>query len=494
MPVPGALLGGRYRLVAPLGSGGMATVHKARDERLERDVAVKILLPNHAGDPVLARRFEREARSLAAAAHPGVVAVYDVDPGDPGAGVEPYFVMELCRGGSLADRLASGRRMSPDELVPILVSIADGLSGLHARGVIHRDVKPSNILLGPTRAKLADFGLARSDDPSELSDLTAPGTAVGTMPYLAPEVLAGGSAGPAADIYALAVAAFAGLTGMMPRAGSSIADLVAAADVAPPLVSAVAPDLGTAFDASVAAALDPNPARRPDAVTLGAELTSALGRWSRSRADRGAGVRPTVGVDATTVATPVPPTRPIAGAEDRASESRRRRDSRSRSALLAALAGVALAIAVFALAARAPTGDLLGSSAGSGESSPVPSASATPSPAPSPSPSPSPPPPTPTPAATPSVADRALAALDDVDAAIEAARGDGGLKGKEANELERRVREIRSAVTRGDLGEAEDRARSLANAVDKVSDEIDEDEARRLQNAADAVVDILRDR
>jgi hypothetical protein len=259
-------------------------------------------------------------------------------------------------------------------------------------------------------------------------------------------------------------------------------------------VSAVAPDLGTAFDAPVAAALDPNPARRPDAVTLGADLTSALGRWSRSRADRGAGVRPTVGVDATTVATPVPPTRPIAGAEDRASESRRRRDSRSRSALLAALAGVALAIAVFALAARAPTGDLLGSSAGSGESSPVPSASATPSPAPSPSPSPSPPPPTPTPAATPSVADRALAALDDVDAAIEAARGDGGLKGKEANELERRVREIWSAVTRGDLGEAEDRARSLANAVDKVSDEIDEDEARRLENAADAVVDILRDR
>ena len=234
MPAPGAVLGGRYRIIAPLGAGGMATVHRARDERLDRDVAVKILLPNHAGDPVLAARFEREARSLAAAAHPGVVAVFDVDPGDPAAGIEPFFVMELCPGGSLADRLAGGQRLSPDELIPIIISIADGLAGLHASGVVHRDVKPSNILLAPARAKLADFGLARSDDPATASDLTAPGTAVGTMGYLAPDVLAGGSAGPSGDVYALAVATFTGLTGTMPRAVGSIAELVAAGGQPPP--------------------------------------------------------------------------------------------------------------------------------------------------------------------------------------------------------------------------------------------------------------------
>ena len=217
MPVPGAVLAGRYRIIAPLGAGGMATVHRARDERLERDVAIKILLPNPAGDPVLAARFEREARSLAAAAHPGVVAVFDVDPGDPAAGVEPFFVMELCPNGSLAERLVGGQRLSPDELIPILISVADGLAGLHASGFVHRDVKPSNILLTPSRAKLADFGVARSDDAPEASDLTAPGTAVGTMGYMAPDVLAGGAAGPPGDVYALGVAAFSGLTGSMPR-------------------------------------------------------------------------------------------------------------------------------------------------------------------------------------------------------------------------------------------------------------------------------------
>src|SRR5688572_25770632 len=190
MPASGDLLAGRYRILAPLGAGGMATVYRANDERLSREVALKILLPNLASDPVVAERFEREARTLAAAAHPGVVSIFDVDAGDPKTGREPFFVMELCPGGSLADRLVDGQRLTPDELIPTLVSVADGLADLHARGVVHRDVKPSNILFASDRAKLADFGLARSDDGA-LDDLTTPGTAVGTMAYLAPEVLAG---------------------------------------------------------------------------------------------------------------------------------------------------------------------------------------------------------------------------------------------------------------------------------------------------------------
>jgi serine/threonine-protein kinase len=216
MPVPGERLADRYRIVALLGAGGMATVHRAHDERLDRDVAVKTLLPNLAGDPVLARRFEREARSMAAVADPGLVAVYDVEPGDPATGREPFVVMELCPGGSLADRLGVGRAMAPDDLVPILVAVASAIEALHRAGLVHRDVKPSNVLFAADRVKLGDFGLVRSDT-AEASDLTDPGTAVGTLAYLSPERLRGEAGGPPADIYALGTIAHLGLTGAMPR-------------------------------------------------------------------------------------------------------------------------------------------------------------------------------------------------------------------------------------------------------------------------------------
>ena len=495
MPASGALLAGRYRIISPLGSGGMATVHKARDERLDRDVAVKILLPNHAGDPVLAGRFEREARSLAAAAHPGVVAVFDVDPGDPAAGVEPFFVMELCQGGSLADRMGVGRRLAPDDLIPILISVTDGLAGLHARGVVHRDVKPSNIMLTNDRAKLADFGLARSDDPRELSELTAPGTAVGTMAYLAPDVLAGGPAGAPSDVYALGVAAFVGLTGSMPRQANSVADLVAAGSRPAPLVSSVAPDLGVAFDVPIAAALDVDPARRPDALSFGSSLASALGRWSRGRPVAGSGAwRGSADPMATTAAvpiTPVPAFSSAAAAPVTPSAVRPvARPSQTGRSLVAAAAVAALVLAGLAIASGRFA--LTGTPPDSSPASASPSNPPSPSPSPSPSASPTPPP---TPVPTVSVASRALAALDGVDEAIEAARGSDGLKGKDANELERRARDVRSALEQGDLDEAAKAANDLEKKVEDLSDDIDdEDAARRLENAVSAVVDILRDR
>ncbi len=494
MPAPGALLAGRYRIIAPLGSGGMATVHQARDERLDRDVAVKILLPNHAGDPVLANRFEREARSLAAAAHPGVVAVYDVDPGDPAAGVEPFFVMELCQGGSLADRMAGDRRLAPDDLIPIIISVTDGLAGLHSRGVVHRDVKPSNIMLTTDRAKLADFGLARSDNLAEASDLTAPGTAVGTMAYLAPDVLAGGVAGPPGDVYALGVAAFAGLTGSMPRQATSVADLVAAGSRPAPLVSLVAPELGVAFDEPIAAALDVDPAKRPDALSFGSSLAAALGRWSRARHVAGPPARRGAADPyATTAAAPIVPLPPISPAWAALVTPSSPRPVAGASQLgrsmvaAAAVAVLILAALIFASGRFALTGAPPGSSPSTSTrpspSSPPPSAS------PSPSPSPSP-----TPVPTPSVAARALAALDGVDAAIAAAKRSGGLKGKEANELERRASDVRSALDAGDLDAAAKAAENLAESVHDLGDEMDEDAARRLENAVTAVIEILRDR
>lgn len=488
MPAPGAVLAGRYRIISPLGAGAMATVHRARDERLERDVAVKVLLPNHAGDPILAARFEREARSLAAAAHPGVVAVFDVDPGDPAAGVEPFFVMELCEGGSLADRLAGGHRLSPDELLPILISVADGLAGLHASGVVHRDVKPSNILLAPARAKLADFGLARSDDAARPSDLTASGTAVGTMSYLAPDVLAGHPAGPPGDVYALGVVAFVGLTGTLPRATGSIAELVVEAGRPAPVVSSAAPDLGRAFDGPVAAALDPDPTNRPTAETLAAQLTTALGNWSRSRSSATSmdGSVPS-DPDAMTAVVPVAAVpvqadsrvRPVPSPDGPGSAVSRR------NLVAAALLG-GLIVAVLALAAtRSP-----GATQAGGTNPPSASALIASSPPASASiPA--------TLAPTPSIVARALKALDNVDAAIEAsgasAPGPGGPK-KDAGDFARRARDIRSALERADLDAAAKDADGLAKAVSKASGGPKGEPDPALDRAIADLIQILDDR
>ena len=205
----GESLAGRYRLDALIGSGGFATVFRARDMRLERDVAIKVLLANHMTDAVVAARFEQEARVLAAVGHPNVVAIHDVVAGDPQAGTAPFLVMDLCEGGSLADRLAtSGNGMlQPDELIPILVDTSAGLAALHGLGIVHRDLKPANILLSDGRARIADLGIAVAG-PSELTEV---GTTIGTLAYLAPEQLAGEPASPASDVHALGVVAFLGL-------------------------------------------------------------------------------------------------------------------------------------------------------------------------------------------------------------------------------------------------------------------------------------------
>ena len=495
MPATGDLLADRYRIVAPLGAGGMATVYRAHDERLDREVALKVLSPNLAADPAVATRFEREARTLAAAAHPGIVNVYDVEAGDLASGREPFFVMELCSGGSLADRLVDGRRVPPDELVRILASVADSLAGLHTRGVVHRDVKPSNILLAPDRAKLADFGLARSD-AAPPSDLTLPGTVAGTMAYLAPEVLAGKPASAPADVYALGVASFAGLTGALPRPATSLAELIATADAPAGRVSDVAPDLGREFDAAIADALDPDPARRPDALHFASSMTSALGRWLRAGPPPAAApVSPPAGSvppppddvddDATTaIAVPVtssPPTAriplPASGRERPRSKSRRGLP-RGSGVLAGAVVGVLAALALLAFAGT--LGSPQATSTAPGSTVPA-TSTASPSPVPTASPS-----------ATPSLADRALIALNEVDAAIADAVGGGGLKGKDRNDLLRLAADIRSRLEDGDIDGASHRADELAHKIDEVAKDLDETRENRLRSAVAALQAILR--
>jgi len=207
---------GRYRLHRRLGAGAFGTVWMARDERLDRDVAVKIV-PR---ERIVGGRFEREARAAARLAHPGIVTLYEAGADDEGA----YLVSELVRGATLDDLLAAGR-LSDRDVVTIAIALCDALAHAHSQGVVHRDVKPSNILVPerPTTpdqaAKLTDFGVARVVGGDSL---TRTGDVVGTAAYMAPEQAEGREVGAAADLYALALVVYEALTGINPvRTGTA---------------------------------------------------------------------------------------------------------------------------------------------------------------------------------------------------------------------------------------------------------------------------------
>ena len=198
---------GPYEIVGPIGAGGMGEVYKARDPRIGRDVAIKVLPAAFAADADRLRRFEQEARATGALNHPNLLALYDVGTSDSG----PYLVSELLDGQSLRERLSAGPVPLQDAL-DWVTQIAHGLSAAHGRGVVHRDLKPENVfLLRDRRVKLLDFGLAKLDAPiGAVGNVTATaqlatsaGITLGTVGYMAPEQVRGDPIGPAADIFAL---------------------------------------------------------------------------------------------------------------------------------------------------------------------------------------------------------------------------------------------------------------------------------------------------
>lgn len=192
----GEALGGRYELRQPIGSGGMATVWLAEDIRLGRPVAVKLLSEGLAEDSAFAARFRREARIAAGLAHPNLVSVYDFEAGHPG----PYLVMEYVPGLNLAQRLERGELPQPERLAGDLLS---ALGAIHRAGVVHRDVKPQNVLVAPDgRAVLTDFGIAR---PEDATSITQTGQMPGTARYMAPELMRGEPASPVSDLYSSGV-------------------------------------------------------------------------------------------------------------------------------------------------------------------------------------------------------------------------------------------------------------------------------------------------
>jgi serine/threonine protein kinase len=466
MPGIGDRLADRYRLDARIGSGGFATVFRAHDLRLDRDVAVKVLLATHATDPVVAVRFEREARVLAAINHPNVVAVHDVASGGPESGTEPYLVMDLCNGGSLADLLSASPSgsVAPEVLIPILVDVSAGLAALHAAGIIHRDIKPSNVLLSRGRAQIADLGIAVAGP----SDLTATGTAVGTLAYLAPEQLLGRPASPASDVHALGAIAFLGLTGRMPSPGDSVAAVVAASSRPVDRISVAAPSLGVAFDPSIARALALDPADRPTASEFGKLLAIALERWRTQAAPAAARLAPAL-LESSWTSPPTgrdDPTTVVAARSLRNVRPRRRdqRQRRRQGAMIAAL------LAIVGLAALAL---LIANGAGNRSTPPsasVASPSTVPTSHPSPTtvavPSPSlPPAPSPTPTAAADPYATAHAASQAMRTAIGDARGPNGLKGKDANDLGRQLDQFDQALQHQDPDSARDAANKLAAQV-----------------------------
>jgi tetratricopeptide (TPR) repeat protein len=265
----GVVIADRYRVIDRLGHGGMATVFLAEDQVLSRQVAVKRL--HTAATEGGAERFKREAQLGAALNHPNIVAVYDTLSGPDGV----LIVMEYVPGQPLSGLIAAGA-VEPDEAIRILRGVAHGLDYAHLRGVVHRDVKPANILVRDDGVvKLSDLGVATA---AHVSRITATHDVLGTLGYIAPERLDGEAGGPPADIYSLAAVAFEVLSGQRPQRGGTPAEALRRAASEPP------PDLREAWPHAPAAAasvlgrgLDPDPDRRPlSAGRLIEELEAAL--------------------------------------------------------------------------------------------------------------------------------------------------------------------------------------------------------------------------
>jgi Tol biopolymer transport system component len=231
-----------YEILGPIGRGGMGEVYKAKDTRVDRFVAVKVLPAEVAGERDAQGRFEREARSLAALSHPRICSLYEFTRHEDRA----VLVMEYLEGQSVAERLAAGR-LQPRDALPIAIEVADGLAAAHRAGLVHRDLKPGNIMLTRAGAKLLDFGLAKEntrapggDDPTLAagrSGLTEAGVAVGTLAYMAPEQLAGQAVDARTDIWAFGCLLFEMLTGRRAFAEVSLTDLRAAILEAEPSLS-----------------------------------------------------------------------------------------------------------------------------------------------------------------------------------------------------------------------------------------------------------------
>jgi len=289
---------GPYEIQAAIGSGGMGEVYKARDTRLGRTVAIKILPAYAAADPDRRRRFEHEARAVSSLAHPNICVLHDIgcdapaDPAQPGAQGGPlhFLVMEYVEGRTLAERLHSGPLPLP-QVLDVGAQVADALAAAHAHGIVHRDLKPANVMLtgssGSPRVKLLDFGLAKlsaqvleqlaeASTAAMREPLTTPGEFLGTLPYMAPEQLEGKEADPRTDVFAFGCVLYEMLTGRRAFAGSNMASVISAIMAGtPPPAASLQPVTPYALDRLISGCLAKDRSeRRESAHDLAEDLRS----------------------------------------------------------------------------------------------------------------------------------------------------------------------------------------------------------------------------
>ncbi|GIE96386.1 serine/threonine-protein kinase [Paractinoplanes rishiriensis] len=327
---PGVTLGGRYRLDERIAGGGMGDVWRGTDEVLGRTVAVKILLPALLDEPGFAERFRGEARTMATINHPGVVDVYDYGSDQQLA----FLVMEYVEGDALSRTLSRVGRLTPGRTMALVAQAADALQAAHANGIVHRDVKPGNLLVRPNGTLvLTDFGIARS---ALVGQLTVAGSVLGTASYISPEQASGDVATPASDVYALGVVAYQCLSGHRPFDGATPMEIAMkhVREKPRPLPSDIPPSVRAIVDRALSK--DPT-ARWPSASALAAvarQAASALATTAQQPASqpvRAAGVAnrpqsggPVSGAPASPAAgsarPPFPPVpRPVSGARGAAS-------------------------------------------------------------------------------------------------------------------------------------------------------------------------------
>jgi serine/threonine-protein kinase len=310
---------GRYVVERVLGRGGMATVYLARDVELDRLVAVKALNGLLADSVRAGDRFRREALTVARLSHPNVVGVYDAGAD----GNEPFIVMEYVEGDGLDSVLERDAPLEPGRVIELALQACDGLGYAHERGIVHRDVKPANLLLRSDGAlKVSDFGIALSADRA--TKLTQVGAVMGTLEYLAPEQAGAETVGPQADVFSLGVVLYEALTGALPWRAENVLQVATRGDVPPARMRGTVPPR---LEAAIMRSLEREPANRPaDARALARELTNGP-------------EAPTVRLDA--------PTRVL---------QKRRRAPRGSFALLLALGALAAIVAIALLVASLEDG------------------------------------------------------------------------------------------------------------------------------------------
>jgi serine/threonine protein kinase len=345
--MPGEVIADRYEVEELVGSGGMSSVYRARDRLLERLVALKVLHPHYSEDEEYVERFRREARSVAQLSHPHIVTV--IDRGEDGG--QQFIVFEYIDGENLKQLLGRTGPLPPRRALELAIEVADALAFAHDHGLIHRDVKPQNVLVSPEGdAKVTDFGIARSLDVEH--GVTQTGTVLGTSNYLSPEQASGKPTTPSTDVYSLGVVVYELLTGDVPFPGDNfVAVAMKHLNELPPDLLEQRPDIPIRVAAAVDRALEKDPARRfPTMDQFARELRQCLAELDSPETER-------------TLITPSPVLKESA--------PRRIRTRRSRTpayVLVVLLAAAAIVAGIFGLSGSKGNNDASGAGGGGGGS------------------------------------------------------------------------------------------------------------------------------